>query len=60
MGDLNDEPSDRSLVESLGARQLLGQIVPGNLYNLASTFYSENKYGSIKYQGCLLYTSRCV
>ena len=51
MGDLNDEPSDRSLVESLGARQLLGQIVPGNLYNLASTFYSENKYGSIKYQG---------
>lgn len=41
LGDFNDEPSDRSLSEALGALIPVDQKEPGKLYNLAYKPYQE-------------------
>lgn len=51
MGDFNDEPHDKSMIEILNAKQKDNHINDKNLYNL---FFINNKraeYGTYKYQG---------
>lgn len=51
MGDLNDYPTDRSLVECLKAKTKYDNIVSNDLYSLS--YYIHNKYNawSHKYEG---------
>lgn len=49
MGDLNDDPTDFSLVHALGALKPVSNPKDGSLYNLADIPYSEGK-GSLYYK----------
>ncbi|MBN2616516.1 MAG: endonuclease/exonuclease/phosphatase family protein [Bacteroidales bacterium] len=49
MGDLNDDPTNYSLVKSLGALQPTPSPVDGALYNLAAIPFSQGK-GSLYYK----------
>ena len=49
MGDFNDEPSNKSLVETLKAQRSLGKIERTGLYNLSSQFERQKNQGSYKY-----------
>lgn len=51
MGDLNDHPTDRSLIESLKAQTSFDKIKPTQLYNLSYYLEAVKKQGSHKYQG---------
>jgi len=49
MGDFNDEPSNRSISETLGAVPAGRNIERNNLYNLFSRYEKERNRGSYKY-----------
>ena len=49
MGDFNDEPSSRSISQTLGAQPVSNKIVGQNLYNLFSAFEKRKNTGSYKY-----------
>ncbi|MBN2639837.1 MAG: endonuclease/exonuclease/phosphatase family protein [Bacteroidales bacterium] len=49
MGDLNDDPTDFSLVNALGAMKPVSDPKDGTLYNLADIPYNEGK-GSLYYK----------
>jgi hypothetical protein len=49
MGDLNDDPTDYSIVHSLGAIQPVDSPKDGNLYNLADIPYAQG-LGSLYYR----------
>ena len=51
LGDLNDEPEDKSLVEHLEASVQLSDPSPASLYNLTHAPGKGNYKGSLKYQG---------
>ena len=51
MGDLNDEPSNRSISVVLQAQPVSNSIIRKNLYNLFSPFEKRKNTGSYKYQG---------
>jgi endonuclease/exonuclease/phosphatase family metal-dependent hydrolase len=51
MGDLNDYPSDRSLLESLKTQTEFDDIKPKKLYNLSYYLEHEKKLGTHKYNG---------
>jgi endonuclease/exonuclease/phosphatase family metal-dependent hydrolase len=51
MGDLNDEPDDRSLLVGLQAQTERITVLPESLYNLAAGYAEENKTGSYKFKG---------
>jgi endonuclease/exonuclease/phosphatase family metal-dependent hydrolase len=50
MGDFNDEPTDRSLTESLGALVPAGSSSPTTLYNCFSSLDAEGK-GTYNFRG---------
>jgi len=49
MGDLNDEPADKSLAEGLGALPPSGSLEPANLYNLGYQPFQQGK-GTLYYK----------
>lgn len=52
MGDMNDNPDDRSMSVSLGAMRHKGDVKSsGDLYNPWWDIYAGNRCGSYKYQG---------
>jgi hypothetical protein len=51
MGDFNDDPQDKSIVEVLGAGSNRENPVPGRLYNLAEAPSKGAIQGTLKYQG---------
>ncbi len=51
MGDLNDHPTDRSLMESLKAETTFDKIKSDKLYNLSYYIETVKKQGSHKYNG---------
>jgi len=51
MGDLNDYPTDRSLVESLKANTSFDNIKSDKLYNLSYYLQEVEKLGTHKYNG---------
>ena len=48
-GDLNDNPTDLSVAEDLGALAVTANIIPGNLYNLSLEGYQSGK-GTLYYR----------
>jgi endonuclease/exonuclease/phosphatase family metal-dependent hydrolase len=50
MGDFNDEPSNRSISQVLGAQPISKDITRKNLYNLFSSFEKRKNTGSYKYK----------
>ncbi|MDR1562458.1 MAG: endonuclease [Dysgonamonadaceae bacterium] len=52
MGDFNDEPSDRSIRETLGAVSVpaAGDTEPDSLYNLFAHYEKKKNEGTYKYQ----------
>ena len=50
MGDLNDEPSNRSISQVLEAQPVSKDVISKNLYNLFSSFEKIKNKGSYKYQ----------
>ena len=50
MGDFNDEPSNRSISQTLKAQPVSKDIVSHNLYNLFSSFEKRKNTGSYKFQ----------
>ncbi len=51
MGDFNDEPHDKSLLNVLKAKQKKEIIKSGDLYNLLFSKNKKAEYGTYKYQG---------
>ncbi len=51
MGDLNDHPTDRSLLETLKAKTEFDKIQNDDLYNLSYYLAEVKKLGSHKYNG---------
>jgi len=51
MGDFNDEPNNKSLIDILKAQPKLTDIKPSNLYNLSYTLQYERNQGSYKHDG---------
>jgi predicted extracellular nuclease len=49
MGDFNDEPSDKSLLESMKARTIPAQPNKKDLYNLFHTIQMKSETGSYKF-----------
>ncbi len=50
MGDFNDEPDDKSLVQGLESVGVLGELTHKNLFNLHHRYYLEKK-GSVAHKG---------
>ncbi|MCU0345954.1 MAG: endonuclease [Saprospiraceae bacterium] len=50
MGDMNDEPTDPSMSQSLGAQALGTSLADGKLYNCFSQLHAEGK-GSYRFRG---------
>ncbi|NOZ47616.1 MAG: endonuclease [Chlorobi bacterium] len=50
MGDLNDEPEDKSLTVSLGALESYDNVKPNEVYNISYYLKHTKKQGSHKYQ----------
>ena len=51
MGDFNDEPDDKSLLNVLKANQIKENIIADELYNLLYINNKTPEYGTYKYQG---------
>lgn len=51
MGDFNDEPEDKSLLNVLKANQINKEITSNKLYNLSFLNEKDSEYGTYKYQG---------
>jgi endonuclease/exonuclease/phosphatase family metal-dependent hydrolase len=51
MGDFNDEPLDKSLLNTLKAKQVKKEIGNNDLYNLFYTKSKTPEFGTYKYQG---------
>jgi predicted extracellular nuclease len=51
MGDLNDEPNDRAVVDALGARGYRGAPFDGRMINLAAPVVAVDTIGSYFYRG---------
>jgi len=51
MGDLNDDPDNRSIMESLKVKITSDNIVHEELYNLSYRLFKEKKLGTLKYRG---------
>ncbi|MBC8144057.1 MAG: endonuclease/exonuclease/phosphatase family protein [bacterium] len=51
MGDMNDEPSDRSLFETLNAREMTDATFDSRMINLASAVQRVDTIGSYLYKG---------
>lgn len=49
MGDLNDNPSDRALVETLSAKSKISKVGPGDMYNTMYKFYKDGN-GTLAYK----------
>ncbi len=49
MGDFNDEPTNRSIFETLGAKPYSKNMKPGDLCNLFYHYVKQEKKGSYKY-----------
>ncbi len=49
MGDLNDDPTDPSIAEVLGGKQLVKELKPGDLFNPYLQLF-KGGYGSLAYQ----------
>jgi endonuclease/exonuclease/phosphatase family metal-dependent hydrolase len=49
VGDFNDQPTDKSMYDFLGAKRLDEEPIDSNLYNL-SYFWGGEKKGTLKYQ----------
>lgn len=49
MGDMNDDPTDRSLTESLGAKAKVADVQPGDLFNPYHAMFKAG-YGTLAYQ----------
>ena len=50
MGDFNDEPSNRSISQTLHAQPVSNNIVRQDLYDLFASFEKQKNAGSFKYQ----------
>ena len=51
MGDFNDEPSNKSISETLNAKPIEKEINKNDLYNLFFSLEKKSKIGTYKYQG---------
>lgn len=50
MGDMNDDPSDRSMAVALGAQRKLEKVKPGGLFNPFWDIHADGK-GTLTYDG---------
>lgn len=51
MGDMNDDPMDSSMVESLGAKAEKWEVEAGEMYNPFYNILDKLKAGTLKYRG---------
>lgn len=51
MGDFNDDPTNRSITESLGAKSDFSEIHPQSLYNLSHHLLVDKGLGTLKFHG---------
>jgi hypothetical protein len=51
MGDMNDDPIDKSMSESLGARQNIKDVGPNDLFNPWWNILTKERRGTLFYQG---------
>ena len=51
MGDMNDDPFDKSMAESLGAKKEIAQVNDGELYNPWWSTLVKTGRGTLTYQG---------
>ncbi len=51
MGDFNDEPESRCIIESLNAEYNFSGILPQSLYNLSYHLKMEKRLGTLKFRG---------
>ena len=51
MGDMNDDPIDKSMVEGLGCKPEIDQTGPENMYNPFYNVLVKKKTGTLQYQG---------
>ncbi len=51
MGDFNDDPSDKSIKDVLGADKKIAALPKNGYYNPLSTLHDPASYGSLEYQG---------
>ena len=49
IGDFNDEPTNRSMAQTLKAFPVEKEVIPANLYNLFYKFVKQNNIGTYKY-----------
>jgi endonuclease/exonuclease/phosphatase family metal-dependent hydrolase len=51
MGDFNDGPFDKSLLQIVRAKTDTGKLISGDIYNLAAGYEMRNPVGSHKFRG---------
>lgn len=51
MGDMNDDPTNRSMKEELGAKAEIADVGPGDLYNPWYNTLAKKGQGTLSYQG---------
>lgn len=51
MGDMNDDPINKSMVEGLGCKPEIDQTGPDNMYNPYYNVLVKKKTGTLQYQG---------
>ncbi len=51
MGDMNDDPMDRSMKDELGAKAEIADVGPGDLYNPWYNTLAKKGQGTLSYQG---------
>ncbi|MEA3317140.1 MAG: endonuclease, partial [Bacteroidota bacterium] len=60
MGDLNDEPHNKSIVETLNASSKIESVYDDELYNLSGYIQENNNAASHKYQGVWGMLDQCI
>lgn len=51
MGDMNDDPFNKSIVETLGAVGEMGELAENGLFNPMKELHNADNYGSLTYRG---------
>ncbi len=51
MGDMNDDPMDKSMCEALGAKAEMSEVGPGDMYNPWYNTLAKKGQGTLCYQG---------
>lgn len=51
MGDMNDDPTNKSMYEALGAKEEIDKVGEGEMYNPFYNYLAKQKTGTLRYDG---------